>query len=217
MINTENIKRYVVTGLKKYLAVEVIRSNQNQKPPAYPYLVYTITTLESKNDGTFGEYTDGTDRKAVTQVWSVSALADTEAESIRLASKAKEWLERVGTLYLSEHDVIVQSVTGVTNRDNVLSVEYEYRNGFDVTFWSFSEVGNPTTDTIEIVDINNTEIKPSGDKIEHYNGSYTVTPRVERQTLHTENKIMDDDVTVLQIPYFEVTNTNGTTVIIGGQ
>lgn len=217
MINTEDIKRYVVTGLKKYLAVEVIRSNQNKKPPEYPYLVYTITTPESKNNGTFGEYEDGTDRKAVTQVWSISALADTEAESIRLASKAKEWLERVGTLYLSEHDVIVQSVTGVTNRDNVLSVEYEYRNGFDVTFWSFSEVGNPTTDTIEIVDINNTEIKPSGDKLEHYNGSYTVTPRVERQTLYTENKIMDDDVTVLQIPYFEVTNTNGTTVIIGGQ
>ena len=162
MIKTDNIREHVVTGLNGYLKVPVIRSNQNQKPPPYPYVVYTITTLESANNGTFGEYADGIDRKAVTQVWSISAVAETNDESVELASKAKEWLDHIGTFYLNENDVIVQSSTGITNRDNVLSVEYEYRNGFDVVFWTYSEVGNPLDGTgyIETVKIKDEEISP---------------------------------------------------------
>lgn len=50
-----------------------------------------------------------------------------------------------------------------------------------------------------------------------YDGAYTVTPKIEPQTLGTKDKLMADDVTVKSIPYFEMDNNNGTTVFIGNE
>lgn len=50
-----------------------------------------------------------------------------------------------------------------------------------------------------------------------YEGSYSIKPLPNRaQVLGTKNKMMLDDLTVLEIPYWEVSNTSGKTVIIGG-
>lgn len=52
---------------------------------------------------------------------------------------------------------------------------------------------------------------------EEYEGPYEVTPKIESQMLATRNKTMIDNVTVLEIPYAEVTNpVGGKTAIIGG-
>lgn len=49
-----------------------------------------------------------------------------------------------------------------------------------------------------------------------YEGEYIVTPKVTAQTLPTAEKLMEDDVTVKSIPYFDVSNTvGGSTVYIG--
>ena len=50
-----------------------------------------------------------------------------------------------------------------------------------------------------------------------YYGEYTVTPKVQMQTMETADKYMTDNVTILAIPYYSVDNQkNGQTVIIGG-
>ena len=49
-----------------------------------------------------------------------------------------------------------------------------------------------------------------------YEGAYKVTPAISSQTLPTQYKYLRDDITVLEIPYYEVSNPKGTTVIIGG-
>ena len=52
---------------------------------------------------------------------------------------------------------------------------------------------------------------------EYYQGAYEVTPRPFASTvLQTQNKVMTDNVTVLEIPYYETSNIHGKTVIIGG-
>ena len=142
MIDYENMRNIVAKGLKDYLQCPVIRSNQNIEPPAYPYVSYTITTLASENKGTYGEYGDGQDRKPTTQTWSITAQSDTSGEDVTLIMKAREWLERVGSQYLNDNNVIVQSVGNVSNRDNVLTMEYEYKHGFDVVFWLFETAAN---------------------------------------------------------------------------
>lgn len=157
MISYEEMRAVIVKGLKDYLKCPIIRSNQNSEPPPYPYTTYTITTLMSENRGTWQEHDDGVDRKAVTQTWSLSFLSDDNLESVTLANKAREWLDRVGTEYLNSNGVIVQSVGVITNRDNILTVEYEYKNGFDVVFWLYDEVGNPIEQTIESVDFSGGE------------------------------------------------------------
>lgn len=52
--------------------------------------------------------------------------------------------------------------------------------------------------------------------IENYTGEYTVRPKVEEQVMSTRDKRMTKDVTIEAIPYYEVSNQNGKTIIIGG-
>lgn len=51
----------------------------------------------------------------------------------------------------------------------------------------------------------------------HYQGDYIVTPLVNDQViLETQGKLMDDDVTVLRVPYLETSNpAGGNTAYIG--
>ena len=49
-----------------------------------------------------------------------------------------------------------------------------------------------------------------------YTGPYEVIPEIVAQVLTTKDKVMRDDVTVLEIPYFETSNPQGgETVYIG--
>lgn len=51
---------------------------------------------------------------------------------------------------------------------------------------------------------------------ERYDGSYEVTPRLYAQSLDTDGKLMEDDVTVYEIPISRAANpTGGLTVLIG--
>ena len=151
MIANEYIRTTVVKGLKAYLGCPVIRSNQAAEPPKYPYVSFTVITPMSENNGTYGEYEDGVARKAVIQTWSITALSDKDDESVMLANKAREWLDYVGTSHLRDKGIIVQSVTSINNRDNVLTVGYEYRNGFDCRFWTYDEIDSAKAEPIEEV------------------------------------------------------------------
>ena len=56
------------------------------------------------------------------------------------------------------------------------------------------------------------------DSGEAYDGPYSVTPSVESKTLATKDKLMTDDVTVLAVPVYRVSNTSGgTTVYIANE
>lgn len=159
MIDVETFRGIITKGLSEYLGCKVIRTNQNQKPPAYPYVSYTITTLASANKGTYGEYDDGIVRKQIEQTWSITAQSDKTGESMNLALKAREWFDYAGRIYFQANDVTVKAVTNITNRDNILTVDYEYKNGFDVVFYLFDELKNniEQSGVIEKVTLNEKE------------------------------------------------------------
>ena len=49
-------------------------------------------------------------------------------------------------------------------------------------------------------------------------GDYVVTPKVEAQMLETENKIMEQNVSIMGIPYYDVSNSaGGNTIYIGSE
>ena len=55
------------------------------------------------------------------------------------------------------------------------------------------------------------------DDTEHYNGDYEIIPKSTDQIMQTRSKIMDYDVTIRKVPYFETGNEQGgNTVYIGG-
>ena len=149
MVKTDNIRSTVVKNLKEYLGCPLVRANQTAKMPAMPYGRYTITTLATANNGTYGEYEDGKARKPVKQHWSLTFESDKYEEAVNFANKARSWFEYTGTTVLNDNDVIVESVGAVGDRSNLLTIEYQYSYGFDVTFWAYDEVEILTTETIE--------------------------------------------------------------------
>lgn len=51
-----------------------------------------------------------------------------------------------------------------------------------------------------------------------YRGEYNVTPKAHtEQTLETRNTILRNNVVVSQVPYYETSNTDGTTVYIASE
>ena len=50
---------------------------------------------------------------------------------------------------------------------------------------------------------------------DHYEGEYIVIPSVVAQTLDTENKVMDGDLVIGEIPTYQTSNPYGITFIIG--
>ena len=155
MIDYDKVREVFAKGLKDYVKLPVIRLNHTKEPPAYDYLGYTITTIASDNKGTYGVYSDGIERKPVTQIWSISSFSDDDTKAVLLALKARDWIANVGIVYLSDNDIVVQSVGSVTNRDNILTTGYEYRKGFDVVLSLMDSVKdvsetNGEIDTFEI-------------------------------------------------------------------
>lgn len=127
-------------ALKSHLGCEVIRANQNSPIPKYPYVSYTIIEPMRANNGTWGEYEDGTKRKQIQQVWSFTAQSDDDNESKLTAIDAHDFFSEIGSIYLLDNEVSVQLVGGVTCRDNLITTGFEYRNGFDVTFAFMNEI-----------------------------------------------------------------------------
>lgn len=51
---------------------------------------------------------------------------------------------------------------------------------------------------------------------EKFSGDYRVIPAIESKVVPTKDKLMEDDVIVEQIPYYEVSNPQGgSTIVIG--
>lgn len=153
MIPYKEMRNEIPAELSNHLGIKIIRSNQSAPAPKYPYGTYTVTTIAGENHGTYQQHADGIDRLMVRSIWSWSFLSKDWDESVALAIKAREWFEHTGRLWLSEHGYTVQSTTQINNRDNILTVEYERKNGFDVVFYVYSEVESPAKATGYIEDM----------------------------------------------------------------
>lgn len=160
MIDVDNIRKIIIAGLKKHLQIPIIRSNQTGDPPPYPYLSYTIVSPKQSKGGSWGQYDDEIDRKPITQTWSITIQSDDDSEALNLTLEAHDWLDHIGTTYLNDNNIIVQSVSDINNRDNFLTIEYEYRKGFDIVLWLLDEVENPIEEAgyIETVTVNGEDV-----------------------------------------------------------
>lgn len=69
-----------------------------------------------------------------------------------------------------------------------------------------------TLSTVPIIDI---QLSDFGSDIKKYEGSYEVTPTVDGSVLHTAKKVMEKDVNIKAIPFYEVSNQfDGETIYI---
>lgn len=81
--------------------------------------------------------------------------------------------------------------------DKNLNIDFESNNKeFDIHFNELQKVNEAPT------------------SYELYDGEYSVTPKIQSQTLGTKEKIMKNDLEVKAIPYYETSNDSGTTIYI---
>ena len=113
------MEKIVLDGIKAHLKnyefrpCQVIRQNQNSPAPSYPYVSYTVLTPNAADQKGWSTVEGGRHFKPVRQIWSITVQSDRCQES---------------------HGIVPEKVTSITSRDTLLTVDYEYRNGFDVTF-----------------------------------------------------------------------------------
>lgn len=139
MIDYRSIETLIVDGLTAWLSQKgfncpVIMANQTVPIPDYPYIAYTVTTPVGANMKGYSIAQDGTRYKPLTQTWSFTAQSADDVEAVNVAMLAYDWFAMIGHTYLKDNGIVAQKVQNITNRDNLLTIEYEYRRGFDVEF-----------------------------------------------------------------------------------
>jgi len=149
IVIVENLKAYLSTEVRP---CEVVRQNQVAEIPPYPYVSYTLTTPVAADKGTYSQAEDGTLYKAVLQTWSFTVQSDDQDEALTLALKAYDYFTSAGVVPLSDKGITVRRVRDVTTRDNLLTIQYEHRNGFDVTFGVLTKIA-ADTQVIETITI----------------------------------------------------------------
>lgn len=145
MIDHRSNEIVIVEMLKSYLSTEfrpceVVRQNQVAKVPDYPYVSYSVTTAVAETNGTYSEAEDGTLYRSILQTWSFTIQSDDQDEAMALAIRTHDLFRVVGLTHLSDNGITVRRVRDITIRDNLISIEYEYRKGLDVTFGLLSAI-----------------------------------------------------------------------------
>lgn len=157
----------VTDGLQSWLKSKgfncpVIMANQAVPTPQYPYLSYTVTTPVVSNTKGYSVAEDGTRYKPLVQIWSFTVQSGDDIEAMNIALEAYDWFALSGNTYLSDNRIVAQRVGNITNRDNLLSIEYEYRRGFDVEFLLMREISKTDSEQsgyIESAPITHEEVK----------------------------------------------------------
>lgn len=144
MIQHRNNEIAIVEKLKAYLSTDarpcdVVRQNQVSKAPPYPYVSYTVTTPVVDNRGTYCEE-GGTLYKNMLQTWSFTVQSDDADEALTLGMKMYDYFAVVGLTPLAVDGINVHRVTNLTTRDNLLTIQYEHRQGLDITFGLLSVI-----------------------------------------------------------------------------
>lgn len=133
MLAISDIESKIVTALENYIDCPVILSNQTSPAPTYPYISYTITTPVHHADGTYC-MKDGVYYQPMLQTWSFTSHSDDSRACQRLGMRMYDFFARSGREVLNKIGTAVSSKTDLMNRDNYLTIQYEYRLGMDVAF-----------------------------------------------------------------------------------
>lgn len=154
LIPQTQIQRVMLSLLEDYTGCVCVPSNTTEQMPAYPYISFSVINTDAKK-GTYGATTvvkDGVETDVlfmpVLQKWSFTVQSDDDAEALEKAIQISDFFAEAKRRELEDNDIIVADVSGITLRDTLLTIEYEYRKGLDVTL-RLNNVIEATADTIE--------------------------------------------------------------------
>jgi len=129
----------MLSMLEEYTGCVCVPSNTTQKMPKYPYISYSVINTEVQK-GTYAAVTIERDGKQIPvqfkpmlQKWSLTVQSDDDAEALEKAMLISDFFAEAKRQELADQDIVVADIGAITPRDNLLTIEYEYRKGLDVT------------------------------------------------------------------------------------
>ena len=147
----------MLSKLEKYTGCKCVPSNTTQQMPAYPYISFSIISTSTQK-GTYAAATikrDGKDVpvlfKPLWQKWSFTVQSKDDAEALEKAMLIADFFAEAIRQELEDNDIVVSDVGQITPRDNLLTIEYEYRKGLDVTLHFNNVIEKSTTEFIDAV------------------------------------------------------------------
>lgn len=150
MIKTEQIREIIIGELEKYCGCPFVPSNTKKEMPPYPYVSFSLIHAMTLK----GTYCEGEKLyKPANLTYSFTAQSDKESQCMEIAMKAKDYLDEWGKDLFDEKGIVIQDITGITSRDTLLTIEYEYRKGFDAVIAVFNEIDKPERATIDEANI----------------------------------------------------------------
>lgn len=141
--------------LEEYTGCTCVPTNTTKQMPAYPLIGFNVINTGTSK-GTYSATT--IEENGITkdifympllQKWSFTAQSDNEAEAQEKAMLISDFFAVAKRLELADNNIIVADVGAITPRDNLLTIEYEYRRGLDVTLRFTNIIDDPTTEVIE--------------------------------------------------------------------
>lgn len=142
MTELRTMQRKMLSMLEAYTGCAVVPANTTKKMPPYPYISYSVINISTRR-GTYSAHT-GTKNVEGEEVpvtllsmpekvtYSFTVQSSDDAEAFVHAMEIKDFFEEAKRQELADNDIIVADVGGITPRDNMLTIEYEYRKGLDV-------------------------------------------------------------------------------------
>ena len=137
MIDFRETEIFIVEGLRSVVSTatkpcEIVRMNQTGPVPPYPYIAYNVDSTSS-DGGTYSKADDGSWYHTISHLWSFTVQSDDPNEAMTIALKAWDWFTWASYVYFADRGIVIESVGDINNRDNLITIEYEHRRGFDVT------------------------------------------------------------------------------------
>ena len=152
MIPQAKIQETMLSLLEEYTGCTCVPSSTTKNMPTYPYISFTVINTGQRK----GTYAAATDESGATvlympmsQTWSFTAQSDDDDEALEKAMLISDFFTEARRQELADNEIIVADVGAITPRDNMLTIEYEYRKGLDVTLRLNNVIAEPDNGTIE--------------------------------------------------------------------
>lgn len=161
MIKHSDIRDKLVSGLYEYMNLLVVQSSSIGEQPKYPFITYSVSSpyiqLGHTERYTETEQEDSVNRfvEHYEQSYSFTVASKDEDEAMDLCLKAIQYFKLYGVDYLKDNHIVVVNISNIQARDNMITINYERRYGFDVRIRLACEEIQANADTIEIVNFNN--------------------------------------------------------------
>lgn len=159
LISHKEIRDKLVSGLHAFMNLLVVQQSSIGDQPTYPFITYSVTSpyLQLGQPERYTQEIDGVicdkSKEHYEQVYSFTVASKDEDEAMDLCLKASQYFKFYGTYELSESNIAVVKISNISARDNMITINYERRYGFDVRIRVACEDINNDADIIEKVNI----------------------------------------------------------------